>query len=126
MVRRGLLSRIAGDAAPVDAVASILAHARALLNSRLGDAICSPGLGVADFADLVHAFPGGIEQLARSMRATLLEHEPRLKAVSVRHLPGDDPLVLRFEIAAQVASKTARTLRMTTTVRPGGRVELSG
>jgi type VI secretion system protein len=125
MVKRGLFSRIAGDAAPVDAVASIVAHTRALLNSRLGDAVCSPGLGVADFADLVHAFPGGIDQLARSMRATLLEHEPRLRAVSVRHIPGDDLLVLRFEIAAQLASKTMKTLRMTTTVRPGGRVDLT-
>ena len=125
MVKRGLLSRIAGDPAPVDAIASILAHARALLNTRVGDAVCAPTLGVADFADVVHAFPGGIEQLARSMRATLLEHERRLKTVSVRHIPGDDPLVLRFEIAAQLTSKTARTFRMTTTVRPGGRIDVA-
>ena len=80
---------------------------------------------MADFADVVHAFPGGIEQLARSMRATLLEHEPRLRVVSVRHVPGDDPLVLRFEIAAQLASRAGRTVRMTTTVRPGGRVDVT-
>ncbi len=125
MVRRGLLSRIAGDGASVDEVESIVAHVRALLNTRRGDAVCAPTLGVADFADVVHAFPGGIDQLAKTMRATLLEHEPRLRVVSVRHVPGEGELTLRFEIAAQLASRGGRTLRMTTTVRPGGRIDVA-
>ena len=125
MNRRGLLSRIAGDGATVDEIPSILAHVRALLNTRRGDAPCSPTLGVADFADIVHAFPGGIEQLARSIRSTLLDHEPRLKAVSVRPLPSEGELTLRFEIAAQLASAAGKVLRMRTTIRPGGRIDVA-
>jgi type VI secretion system protein len=122
---RALLSRIAG-AGPVDEVESIVAHLRALLNTRLGESPCVPRLGVADFADVVHAFPGGIHQLASSMRATILEHEPRLRAVSVRHVAGGGELTLRFEIVAQRTDRTAGTLRFTTTVLPGGRVDVAG
>ncbi len=125
MTGRGLLSRIAGDGAPLDEIPSILAHVRALLNARRGDTPCAPGLGVADFADIVHAFPGGVDQLARSIRSTLLEFEPRLRAVSVRPIPSEGELILRFEIAAQLASRTGRILRMTTTVRPGGRIDVA-
>jgi type VI secretion system protein len=126
MTGRGLLSRITGDTAPLDEVPSILAHVRALLNSRRGGTPSAPGLGVADFADIVHAYPGGVDQLAKSIRSTLLEYEPRLRAVSVRPIPGDGELTLRFEIAAQLASRAGRTLHMTTIVRAGGRIDVAG
>jgi type VI secretion system protein len=122
---RALLSRIAGGG-PVDDVESIVAHVRALLNTRVGDSPCAPRLGIADFSDIVHTFPGGIQQLSASMRGTILENEPRLRAVTVRHIPGESPLVLRFEISAQPAARGARPLRITTTVRPGGRVDVAG
>ncbi len=122
---RALLSRIAG-VGPVDETESIVAHLRALLNTRIGEAPCAPALGIADFADIVHTFPSGIQQLAASMRTTILESEPRLRAVTVRHVPGEDPLVLRFEIQAQPAARGARALRLSTTVRPGGRVDVAG
>jgi type VI secretion system protein len=125
MTGRGLLSRIAGDGARLDEVESILAHVRALLNTRRGETPSAPGLGVADFTEVAHAFPGGLEELARSIRATLLEFEPRLKAVSVSPLPGDGRLILRFLIAAQLSGRSGRVLRMTTTVRPGGRIEVA-
>jgi type VI secretion system protein len=110
----------------VDEVESIVAHVRALLNTRLGEAPCSPTLGIADFADIVHTFPGGIQQLSASMRATILENEPRLRAVTIRHLPGEDPLVVRFEISAQPAARGARPLKLSTTIRPGGRIDVAG
>jgi type VI secretion system lysozyme-like protein len=111
---------------PVDEVESIVAHVRALLNTRAGDSPCAPGLGISDFSDIVHTFPGGIQQLAASMRATILENEPRLRTVAVRHVPGEIPLVLRFEITAQPLTRGARSLRIATTVRPGGRVDVAG
>jgi type VI secretion system lysozyme-like protein len=122
---RAILSRISGGG-PVDEVESIVAHVRALLNTRVGDSPCAPSLGIADFSDIVHTFPGGIQQLAGSMRATILENEPRLRAVTVRHVPGDVPLVLRFEITAQPVARGTRPLRIATTVRPGGRVDVAG
>jgi len=128
MSGRALLSRIgARDTRALDPVASIAAHLRALLNTRRGDSVTAPDFGILDFADVVHEFPGGIQHLAKSIRSTVLQYEPRLKNVAVRHVPDESPLALRFEITAQVAEgKTARTLRFATTVKPGGRVDVAG
>lgn len=125
---RALLSRIgARDTRPVDPVESIAAHLRVLLNTRRGDCVTAPDFGILDFADVVHEFPGGIQQLAKSIRSTVLQFEPRLKNVTVRHLPDETLLSLRFEITAQVAEgRTARTLKFATTVKPGGRVDVAG
>jgi len=125
---RGLLSRIAAGGGSTDEIGSILAHLRALLNTRQGDSPCVPRYGVLDFSDVVHALPGAVPALIQAMRATIAEYEPRLKAVSVRHLPVEGELVLRFEISAQLAQPRAgaRTLRFATTVLPGGRVDVEG
>jgi len=126
--RRALLSRIGGqDPALVEDVRSILAHLQKLLNTRQGDSPSAPGYGVTDFADLVHGFPSTIQQLARTIRSTILEFEPRLRNVTVRHMPDDDALSLHFEIAAQLAqARATRTLRLATTVKPGGQIDVSG
>lgn len=126
MASRGLLSRISSGDGSADEIGSILEHLRALLNTRQGDSPCAPRYGVLDFSDVVHALPGAVPALLQAMRATIMEYEPRLKAISVRHLPVEGDLVLRFEISAQLARPRAgaRTLRFATTVRPGGRVDV--
>jgi len=128
MAGRALLSRIGGgEGVPRDELQAILAHLKALLNTRQGDSACVPGYGVIDFADIVHGFPGAVQQLGKCIRATILEFEPRLKNVTVRHLPEENPLVLRFEISAQLATpRASRSLRLSTTVLPGGRVDVAG
>jgi type VI secretion system protein len=125
---RALLSRIArGDPRPIEAAASIGEHLRVLLNTRCGGSATAPDFGIIDFTDVVHEFPGGIQQLARSIRSTILQFEPRLRNVAVRHVPDESPLALRFEITAQVAdARAGRTLRFATTVRPGGRIDVAG
>lgn len=125
---RALLSRIAGRSGPPgDEVAAIVAHLQVLLNTRRGDSVTVPEFGVLDFSDLVHEFPGAISQLSRSIRATIMEYEPRLKNVSVRHIPDEHALTLRFEIVAQLAQgRAARTLKVATTIRPGGRFDVAG
>ncbi len=127
--RRGLLSRMDGGAASGaavgDPVESIAAHLRMLLNTRKGEAVTAPNFGVVDFTELVHGFPSSIQVLQQSIRATILEFEPRLKTVTVRHTPDDNPLLLRFEISAQLAEKGARgSLRFQTQVGPGGKIDV--
>jgi type VI secretion system protein len=128
MARRALLSRIGGqEVGPVDEVQSILAHLKTLLNTRQGDSPCAPRYGIVDFSDMVHGFPASVPQLVKSIRSTIIEFEPRLKNVTVRHQPDDGSLVLRFEIAAQLAQpRGTRTLRLATTVLPGGRIDIAG
>ncbi len=123
---RGLLAKITGSDTS-DTIHSIVSHLQVLLNTRKGDAICAPEFGVVDFVDIVHSFPGSIQQLVKSIRATILEFEPRLKNVNVRHIPDQDSLTLQFEISAQLANdRSNRMLRVSTTVRPGGRMDVSG
>lgn len=125
MAGRGLLSRIAGERGSADEVESIVEHLRVLLNTRQGEVIAAPTFGVVEFSDVVHAMPGAVPSLVKSIRATILEFEPRLRNVSVRHVSEDGDLLLRFEISAQLANqRSGRTLRFATTVRPGGRFDV--
>ncbi len=127
---RGLLSRMSAEAgrpssAPPDVGESVAAHLRALLNTRQGDAVVAPDLGLVDFTELVHGFPFSISVLQQSIRATLLKYEPRLKNVTVRNLPNEDPLELKFEIAAQLVGRPpSESLRFQTQVTAGGKVEV--
>jgi type VI secretion system protein len=121
---RGLLDRLnSGGSEPPDEVASIIEHLRVLLNTRKGEAVTVPGFGLVDFSDLVHSFPTSVSTLQASIRATILEYEPRLKNVTVRAVPDHDPLVLKFEISGQPVQRNGRsagTLRFHTQVTPGG------
>ena len=104
-------------------VESIIEHLRDLLNTRQGEAVTVPDFGVVDFTDLVHNFPDAIQLLQRSIRATILQYEPRLKNVVVQHVRDDEQLILKFQISAQVASKSGRgAVRFETQLRAGGHV----
>lgn len=128
MAGRGLLSRIGAGKGPAreeDSVASILSHLRVLLNTRKGASVTAPGFGIIDFNDFVHAFPGNLYALQASIRATILEYEPRLRSVSVRYTPDVDPLAIKFEITAQPAHEGARgVLRFRTRLSAGGKVDV--
>src|SRR5690348_17126261 len=108
MPGRGLLSRL--DATGLRATRaldehdSIVEHLRVLLNARRGGSPSCPDFGIPDFSDLVHNFPGAIQVLQRAIRETILAYEPRLRQVTVRHIPDDEPLVLKYEIIAQPAT----------------------
>jgi type VI secretion system protein len=128
VAKRGLLDRLqAGGSEPPDEVESIIEHLRVLLNTRKGEAVTVPGFGLVDFSDLVHTFPASISTLQASIRATILEFEPRLKNVTVRSIPDPDPLVLRFEIAAQPVQRNGKQspmLRFHTQVTSGGQLRV--
>lgn len=126
---RGILSRLSATdsrgAAPLNETESIVEHLRVLLNSRKGEAPSVMEFGVIDFTDLVHSFPEAIQVLQRSIRATILEYEPRLKNVVVQHVRDDESLVLKFQISAQLAGKGARgQVRFETQLRAGGQVSV--
>lgn len=128
------MARLAsGSAATVrgapDVGESVAAHLRALLNTRKGDAVTAPRLGMVDFNELVHDFPRSLTALQQAIRATLLEYEPRLAQVSVKHVANEDPLVLRFDITAQLVEgaqgRSGKSLRFRTEVKPGGQIEVA-
>ncbi len=99
---RGLYRRLAGGAPRRSEQESVLAHLQALLNSHLGESMSAPGLGILDFADIVHGFPASTQVLSHSIRTTILQHEPRLRTVTVTPSTSDDPLALAFEISGRL------------------------
>ena len=55
----------------------------------------------------------------------ILQYEPRLKNVIVQHVRDDEVLVLKFQITAQLASKTAKgAVRLETQLRAGGQISV--
>ena len=123
---RGLLSRIgtAGQSSRhPDEIASIVEHLRVLLNSRRGQSPAATDFGLPDFTDLAHSLPGSLATLQKAIRDTVLQFEPRLQNVSVRHLSDDEALVLRFEITARLRDE-GRTLKLQTRVMAGGKFDV--
>ena len=53
------------------------------------------------------------------------KYEPRLKNVQVQHIRDDEVLVLKFQIAAQLAAKGAKgNVRFETQLRAGGHMSV--
>lgn len=127
---RGLLARIAartekGPAVHGTLTESIAEHLRVLLNTRQGNAAAAPSFGLPDITDLVHSFPKSVPALQAAIRSTILQYEPRLTNVVVRHLTEGDPLVLNFEITGQLSDTSERgVLRFRTQVAANGKVQV--
>jgi type VI secretion system protein len=129
---RSLLERIA-DPMPngerkltIDSSAfaeSILRNLADLLNVRRGSVEASPDLGMPDFNDLALRFPEGINILSTEVSRQITLYEPRLAAVSVKHLPDpDNPLSLRLEVEASLRLPgDHRRIKFSTSVGDDGR-----
>jgi type VI secretion system protein len=84
---------------------SVLAHLRMMCTTRQGSMVTSPTFGVCDLSEIVHSFPDAIGLMARALKQSIADHEPRLKNVVIRHIPNDDDsLTLRFEIAGTIVN----------------------
>lgn len=104
---------------------AVLAHLQVLLDTRRGESLAVPELGVVEFADIVHGFPAGAQAFAHALRVAIARHEPRLRGVVVQPVAGGDPLCLAFEISARLACDDRREpLRARADLSPGGCFEV--
>jgi type VI secretion system protein len=120
---RWLLDRL-GSHRRIDVVESIGENLRALLNARQGTAASVMDFGVIDFVEIMHDLPTAIPKVQESIRDTIQQYEPRLKNVTVRFMPGEDPLRLQFEVTARLAEDKRRTVRFSTSLEAGGRFDI--
>jgi len=82
---------------------SVLAHLREIFNVRAGAVPTRPDYGLPDFNDLVIQFPAAVPAISRAIKQQIEMFEPRLRRVSVRHVPDPDrPLSLFFNISAEM------------------------
>ena len=122
MSSRGLLSRLASGSRRTDVVSSVVDHLKDMLNTRTGESVTVPDFGVVDFSDVCHNMPEAIGAIQQSIRATILKYEPRLKNVSVRFVPSEDPLIIRFEVVARLNDARRSVVRLRTSLNSGGQV----
>ncbi len=89
-----------------ETVATITEHLQKLLNTRQGSALIAPDYGIPDFTELMHSYPESVKDMERALKSAINKYEPRLKGVKVKFIPDeDDPLNLRFEIHARLATR---------------------
>jgi len=97
-----------------------LDHLKVLLNTCQGESVTVPDYGLMDFSDIVHELPHGIHKIQQSIRSVILKYEPRLKNVSVRYIPDEEPLVLKFEVVARLNDESRSLVRLRTAMSSGG------
>ncbi len=124
MAQRGFLSRLGTDRRRIDIVQSVIDHLRVLLNTASGECETVPDFGISDLSDLVHELPQGIHKLQQNIRNVILKYEPRLKNVSVRVIPSDEPMIIRFEVVARLNDKSRSVVRLRTKLSSGGQMSV--
>ncbi|NDJ57417.1 type VI secretion system baseplate subunit TssE [Enterobacteriaceae bacterium 4M9] len=84
---------------------SIKHNLNRVLNSHPGGSKSSPLLGVIDLNDATATATDFRKAIEEAIRECILNYEPRISrvAVSTGNSEGDDPLMLRFHILAQVS-----------------------
>lgn len=113
---------MAAGSRQADTVSSVVDHLRDMLNTRRGESVTVPDYGLIDFSDVCHQMPEAIGAIQQSIRATIIKYEPRLKNVSVRFVPSQDPLTVRFEVVARLADSRRSVVRLRTAMSAGGQV----
>lgn len=117
---RGILGRLKTGQRQVNDVESIIAHLAVLLNTHNGDSGTAMDFGVPDFTDALHDMPNQTSSFLDTIRQVILRYEPRLRNVTVRLAPRENPLELNFEISARLNDANRTLLRFQSTVGPGG------
>lgn len=110
----------------LDSVAGYLSR---LLNTHEGSTLISQDFGMPDMSSLSQSLGGGsIADIEQAIASAITRYEPRLSAVSVRHVDNSaTPLNLSFSLTASLNSGE-RTVPVIfeTVVRPDGYIEIKG
>ncbi|MBD1557007.1 type VI secretion system baseplate subunit TssE [Vibrio sp. S9_S30] len=107
-----LFERLEVDAKPMslskgpdsaEVLRSIKRNVSNILNTRIGESLSSPNLGLVDFNDATMAMLDLSIRVKLSIKRCLEEFEPRLKEVDVTVIQDEaEPLNLRFSVAATI------------------------
>lgn len=88
---------------PVDVVDSVKRNIAQLLNTRMGESLSSPDLGLLDFNDATLGSQDLAMKIRRAIRHCIERYEPRVEDIDIRVLPdATTPLKLKFHIVATV------------------------
>ncbi len=129
LMRRVALGEAKGQLVvePSALLEDVLDHLRELFNVRMGSVPIRADYGMTDFNDIVHEFPDALAVLRNDIRRQITMFEPRLRDVSVRHVPmPNEPLKLVFSVVAtlSLADRDTRVV-METEVGENGVIRLA-
>ena len=95
---------------PSKVIDSIQGHLRQILNTRQGNVLISEEYGTPDFTEFLTEYPQSLRGFERSIRQTIMQYEPRLRAVRVVFTPQEeDRLAVKFQIFAKLATPGSNT-----------------
>ncbi len=90
---------------PAKMIDSIQDHLRQILNTRQGNVPIQEEYGTPDFTEFLTEYPQSLRGFERAIRQTILQFEPRLRAVRVTFTPQEeDRLAVKFQIFARLAA----------------------
>lgn len=109
---------------PRRVVDSVREHLQNILNTRQGNVPIGENYGLPDFIELFRDYPDSLRDYERSIRMTIQQYEPRLKAVRVKLMANEeDPMTLRFQISARLVTREEKVaVLLESTVDPDGKV----
>ncbi|MDF0673898.1 MAG: type VI secretion system baseplate subunit TssE [Nitrospira sp.] len=102
---------------------SVLRHLRKMLNTRPDQVLVQPTYGMPDLTEFVQEQPAAVEEVQAAILRSIAQFEPRLRDVSVTHVPPEPgQSVLRFEIAGTLVSERQPHVEFQTEISPSGLV----
>ncbi len=95
---------------PSKVIDSIQDHLKQILNTRQGNVLISEEYGTPDFTEFLTDYPQSLRGFERAIRQTIMQYEPRLRAVRVTFTPQEeDRLAVKFQIFAKLAAADTNT-----------------
>lgn len=94
---------------PSRVIDSIQEHLLQILNTRQGNVLIAEEYGTPDFTEFLTDYPQSLRGFERAIRQTIMQFEPRLRAVRVAFTPQEENrLVVKFQIFAKLASSDSK------------------
>ncbi|MDR3428727.1 MULTISPECIES: type VI secretion system baseplate subunit TssE [Silvimonas] len=104
-------------------IISVMDSMQRILNSRAGSLSHLPDYGLPDLTTIYRELPASAHKLKRTIEATLIKYEPRLRSIEIELQPMDEEAILSYTLVCHL--RRAGLVRFGTWFSPEGQVRLS-
>jgi len=107
---------------------SVLTHLNKILNTKQGNSLSSPDLGMPDYTNM----PGNFDletfgDLEKTITEVVEKYEPRLKNVKIQYMPDENTfLAMKFKIDGEInLERMDLSISLETVIDPEGKINIS-
>jgi type VI secretion system protein len=101
-------------------ILSVMENIKRILNTRAGSLKHLPDYGLPDLSQIYRALPASAHLLKTQMEKTLLDYEPRIRAIDLEIFPDADPgMLISYVLTCHL--KKSGLVRYGTHFEPSGR-----